>query len=159
MKLTNKAGITLDGKWTIPETGKKNIDFIKSEDGKKVLGIDDQPIIVSGNEGFKVMEMDEYKGKRGYANLKFQKWERSLDHEQHFVLSNQQRPKHYFLLANEDKTMSVGEVIPLTTPAPVTPTKSQQDTTTKPTGGADSKTIKISAIFIQLLLLAELLMM
>ena len=103
--------------------------------------------------------MDEYKEKRAFKNLKFQRWERSSDHEGYFVLANQHDPEEYFLLANEDKTMSVGEVIPLTTPAPVTPTKSQQDTTTKPTGGADSKTIKISAIFIQLLLLAELLMM
>ena len=102
--------------------------------------------------------MDEYKEKRAFKNLKFQRWERSSDHEGYFVLANQHDPEEYFLLANEDKTMSVGAKLPLSTPAPSTSVKTPVPSS-KPTGGADSKTIKISAIFIQLLLLAELLMM
>ena len=119
--------------------------------------MDDKPANVDGSGGFKVMLMEEYKEKRAFANLKFQKWERSLEHEEYFVLANMQNPDKYFLLANEDKTMSVGEELPLTTPSP--PPVTQKPPPEPPTDGADSKTIKMSAIFIQLLLLAELLMM
>ena len=106
------------------------------------------------------MLLDEYKGRRGFANLAFQKWERSLDYDGHFVLANQQDPENYFLLANADKTMSVKNELSLSTTTPKQSTTITLKPSKKPpTGGADSKTIKISAIFIQLLLLAELLMM
>ena len=159
MELTNKDGITVNGKWEIPEAGRKNVGFITSKDKEhegKVLSIDNEPTTVDGKDGFKVMLMEEYKGKRGFANLAFQQWERSVDHEEHFVLVNQQNPDKYFLFANEDKTMSVGVELPKSTTLPPTTNAPPAPT---PTAGADSKTIKISAIFIQLLLLAELLMM
>ena len=159
MELTNKDGITVNGKWDIPDAGRKNVGFITSEDKEnegKVLSIDDVPTTIDGKDGFKVILMKEYKEKRAYENLKFQKWERSVDHEEHFVLVNQQNPDKYFLFANEDKTMSVGVELPKSTTLPP-PTKAPPAPT--PTAGADSKTIKISAIFIQLLLLVELLMM
>ena len=80
------------------------------------------------------------------------------DLENFFALRNLQGPDH-FLYANK-LGMSVKRALTsndTTTakPPPVTPTSK----TPEPTGGADFKTIKISAIFIQLLLLAELLMM
>ena len=158
MELTNKDEITLKGKWRIPEAGRENVSFITSEDGKNVLSVSDTPVKVGEKDAFKVMLMEKPPtGERQYTNKHFQKWERSLDHEEYFVLANQQDPDRYFLLANEEKAMSVGEELPKSTPKP---TKSTTTITEKPTtAGADSKTIKISAIFIQLILLAELLMM
>ena len=160
MELTNKDEITLKGKWRIPEAGRENVSFIESEDGKMVLSIEDQAVKVDGQDtdAFKVILMlKPTTGERKYTNEHFQKWERSLDHEEYFVLANQHDPHRYFLLANKEKAMSVGEELPKSTPKP---TKSTTTITEKPTtAGADSKTIKISAIFIQLILLAELLMM
>ena len=158
MELTNKDGITLK-KWKIPEAGRKNVGFITSEDEKMVLGVADEATKVDGQktDSFKVTPMVKWTGERGYTNKQFQKWERSLDHEEYFVLANQQEPDIYFLLANKEKAMSVGEELPKSTTTITTTTPKPPTTTT--TGGADSKTIKISAIFIQLLLLAELLMM
>ena len=160
MELTNKDEITLKGKWTIPEAGRENVSFITSEDGKHVLSIEDQAVKVDGQDtdAFKVILMKKpTTGERKYTNEHFQKWERSLDHEEYFVLANQQEPDIYFLLANKEKAMSVGEELPKSTTTITTTTPKPPTTTT--TGGADSKTIKISAIFIQLILLAELLMM
>ena len=78
------------------------------------------------------------------------------DSENFFALRNMEGID-YFLYANEFG-MSVKRALKsndTTTPKPpiVDPTPKP------PTDGADFKTIKISAIFIQLLLLAELLMM
>ena len=80
------------------------------------------------------------------------------DLENFFALRNLQGPDH-FLYANK-LGMSVKRA--LTSKDITTPKPSESTSTPKlpePTGGADFKTIKISAIFIQLLLLAELLMM
>ena len=66
----------------------------------------------------------------------------------------------YFLYANEFG-MSVKRALISNDTETIKPTPETSTTPAPepPTGGADFKTIKISAIFIQLLLLAELLMM
>ena len=83
------------------------------------------------------------------------------DGEKFFALRNLQGPD-YFLYANK-LGMSVKRALKSNDTMTTKPPK-QETTTTKPvpeppTGGTDFKTIKISAIFIHLILLAELLMM
>ena len=58
MKLENKMGVIIDGKWKIPEVGKANIDCIRRADGSKVLGL-----VKVGNI-FEVQPMDEIKPKQ-----------------------------------------------------------------------------------------------
>ena len=75
--------------------------------------------------------------------------------EDFFALRNMQGV-NYFLFANEFG-ISVIRALKSSDTATIKPPT--QGPTTPTTAGADFKTIKISAIFIQLLLLAELLMM
>ena len=152
--LTNGKDTTLAGKWKIPEKGA--IDYISSDDEKNVLGLDDKGELKEGEDvvGYKVKSMKRIDAsKRKFENNDYQLWKRS-DTEGDFVLINQVNKDKYYLYANADGEMSVGVKLNTTNkPNPPEPTPEP------PTAGAGFKTIKISAIFIQLLLLAKLLMM
>ena len=156
--LTNGEKTTLAGKWKIPEKGA--IDYISSDDEKNVLGLDDKGELKEGEDvvGYEVKSMKKIEAsKRKFENNDYQLWERS-DTEGDFVLINQVNKDKYYLYANADGEMSVGVKLNTTTkPNPPEPTP--EPPPEPPTAGAGFKTIKISAIFIQLLLLAKLLMM
>ena len=91
----------------------------------------------------------------------YQKWMRTEnDSDNFFALRNLQGSDH-FLYANK-LGMSVKRALTsndMTTPKPPIVDPTPKPSPEPPTGGADFKMIKISASFIQLLLLAELLMM
>ena len=108
--------------------------------------------------GYEVKSMKKIEAsKRKFENNDYQLWKRS-DTEGDFVLINQVNKDKYYLYANADGEMSVGVKLNTTTkPNPPEPTP--EPPPEPPTAGAGFKMIKISAIFIQLLLLAKLLMM
>ena len=156
--LTNGKDTTLAGKWKIPEKGA--IDYISSDDEKNVLGLDDKGELKEGEDvvGYKVKSMKRIDAsKRKFENNDYQLWKRS-DTEGDFVLINQVNKDKYYLYANADGEMSVGVKLN-TTNKPNPPEPTPEPPPEPPTAGAGFKTIKISAIFIQLLLLAKLLMM
>ena len=108
--------------------------------------------------GYKVKPMKKIDAsKRTFENNDYQLWKRSDTEDENFVLINQVDKDKFYLYANADGEMSVGVKLNTTTePNPPEPTP--EPPPEPPTAGACFKTIKISAIFIQLLLLAELLM-
>jgi hypothetical protein len=89
---------------------------------------------------------------------KYQKWMRTENDSENFFALRNMEGIDYFLYANEFG-MSVKRALISNDTETIKPTPETSTTPAPPTGGADFKTIKISAIFIQLLLLAELLMM
>jgi hypothetical protein len=150
-KLTNGKETVLPGKWKIPQEEK--IDYISSDDGINVLGLSD---IIKG-EGYKVISMkkidDSSRAARFVGNV-HQKWKRSKDDGGYFALINQFEKDKLYLHAGEDGSMLVGMNVSI-----IATSAKPEVTTTASINGAVFKTIEISAIFIQLLLLAELLMM
>ena len=149
-KLTNGKKTVLPGKWKIPQEEK--INYISSDDGINVLGLSE---VIEG-KGYKVISMkkidDSSRAARFVGNV-HQKWKRSKDDGGYFALINQFDKDKLYLHAGEDGSMSVGMNVTIATSA------KPEETTTTSINGAGFKTIEISAIFIQLSLLAELLMM
>jgi len=160
-KLTSKNGTTIAGNWTIAFTTGEG--YIHDRDNStRVLGLKD--VKIDEGKVIVVEVMDKVKPKRAkfeFEGTNYQKWTRTEDDSGNFFALRNMVGVNYFLYANEFGMSVIRALKPgeNTTPKPPTPKPTTNGTTLAPTGGADSKTIKISAIFIQLLLLAELLMM